>query len=50
MDIAFLALLPAALLFDRLFGEPPARVHPVCFMGALAVRAEAFCRSERAHV
>ena len=44
MDIAFLALLPAALLFDRLFGEPPARVHPVCFMGALAVRAEAFCR------
>lgn len=33
-------LLPAALLLDRLFGEPPEAVHPVCAMGALAVRAE----------
>lgn len=36
MSLAVLALLPAALLLDRLFGEPPSRVHPVCMMGALA--------------
>ena len=30
MNLAFLALLPAALLIDRLFGELPSRVHPVC--------------------
>ncbi len=40
MNLATLALLPAALLLDRLFGEPPARIHPVCFMGALAGRLE----------
>ena len=33
MNLAFLALLPAALLIDRLFGELPSRVHPVCMMG-----------------
>lgn len=38
MNLAFLALLPAALLIDRLFGELPSRVHPVCMMGALASR------------
>lgn len=32
MNLAFLALLPAALLIDRLFGELPSRVHPVCMM------------------
>ncbi len=26
-------LLPAALILDRLFGEPPVRWHPVCWMG-----------------
>ena len=36
---AFL-LLPAALLLDRLLGEPPARIHPVCGMGALAAIME----------
>lgn len=36
MNLAFLALLPAALLIDRLFGELPSRVHPVCMMGAAA--------------
>ena len=41
MNLAFLALLPAALLIDRLFGELPSRVHPVCMMGALASRIEA---------
>ena len=41
MNLAFLALLPAALLIDRLFGELPSRVHPVCMMGALASRMEA---------
>lgn len=38
-------LLPAALLLDILFEEPPARFHPVCAMGALAQRAEALLRS-----
>ena len=44
MHLAFLALLPAALLIDRLFGELPSRVHPVCMMGALASRIEALFR------
>ena len=44
MNLAFLALLPAALLIDRLFGELPSRVHPVCMMGALASRMEALLR------
>ena len=44
MNLAFLALLPAALLIDRLFGELPSRVHPVCMMGALASRIEALFR------
>lgn len=38
--LSALLLLPAALLLDRLFGEPPARIHPVCGMGALAAAAE----------
>lgn len=33
-------LIPAALLLDRLCGEPPARVHPVCLAGRLAARLE----------
>ena len=33
MNLAFLALLPAALLIDRLFGEPQNRIHPVCLKG-----------------
>ncbi|WP_300719195.1 adenosylcobinamide-phosphate synthase CbiB [uncultured Desulfovibrio sp.] len=37
-------LLPAALLLDRLCGEPPARVHPVCALGALAARLESRLR------
>lgn len=37
-------LVPAALLLDVLFGEPPARAHPVCLMGAWARRAERFWR------
>lgn len=44
MTIAFLALLPAALLLDRLFGEPPASVHPVCMMGRLAALVEHLLR------
>lgn len=40
MDFALLALLPAALLLDRLFGEPPSRLHPVCLMGSLALYLE----------
>ena len=39
-----LFLLPAALILDLLFSEPPARVHPVCGMGYLASRAEPFFR------
>ena len=38
------ALLPAAILFDRLCGEPPARLHPVCGMGRLADWSERLCR------
>lgn len=38
-------LLPAALLIDRLVGELPSRIHPVCMMGALANFMEAYwCR------
>ena len=44
MNLAFLALLPAALLIDRLFGALPSRVHPVCMMGALASRIETLFR------
>ncbi len=44
MSLALLALLPATLLIDRLFGEPPARVHPVCLMGSLASRSESLLR------
>lgn len=40
MTLSALALLPAALLLDRLFGEPPSSVHPVCFMGSLAGHLE----------
>ena len=39
-----LFLLPAALILDLLFSEPPARVHPVCGMGYLASGAEPFFR------
>ena len=42
--LSALLLLPAALLLDRLFGEPPARTHPVCGMGALAATAERIFR------
>ena len=42
--LSALLLLPAALLLDRLFGEPPARIHPVCGMGALAAAAERLLR------
>ena len=42
--LSALLLLPAALLLDRLFGEPPARIHPVCGMGALAAAAERLFR------
>ena len=42
--LSALLLLPAALLLDRLFGEPPARIHPVCGMGALASAAERLFR------
>lgn len=44
MNLAFLGLLPAALLFDRLFGEPPLRIHPVCMMGSLAQAMEKLFR------
>lgn len=40
MTLAALTLLPAALVLDRLFGEPPVCAHPVCLMGALAARVE----------
>ncbi|MCH5276974.1 MAG: cobalamin biosynthesis protein CobD [Desulfovibrionaceae bacterium] len=44
MNLAALALLPAALLLDRLLGEAPSRIHPVCLIGWLAVRVEALLR------
>ena len=44
MNLAALALLPAALLVDRLFGEPPSRLHPVCLIGAFAARVETLLR------
>ncbi len=36
-----LALLPTALLLDVVFGEPPLRMHPLCFMGTFASKVEA---------
>lgn len=47
MSLAWLTLLPASLLMDRLLGEPPARLHPVCLMGALAARSELLFRRGR---
>ena len=47
MNFAGLALLPAALLLDHLFGDPPNRFHPVCFMGALGKGLE--CLLRRGH-
>lgn len=44
MTLAATLLLPAALALDRLLGEAPARIHPVCLMGALASRLEALLR------
>ncbi|MBR6467760.1 MAG: cobalamin biosynthesis protein, partial [Desulfovibrio sp.] len=43
-DLAGLLVLPLALLLDRLLSEPPERIHPVVWMGGLAVRAERFLR------
>lgn len=43
--LAGFLVLPAALLLDCLFSEPPARVHPVVWMGRLAELAERFFRS-----
>ncbi len=48
MIFASLVLLPAALIADRLFGEPPCSVHPVCLMGRLALRLEALLRRGKA--
>lgn len=39
-------LFPLALLIDCLFSEPPARCHPVVFMGLAADRLEAFFRKK----
>ncbi len=44
MNLAFLAVLPAGLLIDRLFGELPSRIHPVCMMGTLAACMERLFR------
>lgn len=44
MNPAALALLPAALLADRLLGEAPSHIHPVCLIGKLADRLEALLR------
>ena len=38
--IPCLLLLPAALLLDILFGDPPNRRHPVCLIGWCARRLE----------
>ena len=43
-DLAGLLVLPLALLLDRLLSEPPERIHPVVWMGGLAVCAERFLR------
>lgn len=39
-----MTILFIALIFDRLLGEAPDRLHPVCFMGLWAVRCEAWVR------
>lgn len=44
MNPAALALLPSALLLDRLLGEAPSRIHPVCLIGGLAARVETLLR------
>mgnify|MGYP000779303071 FL=1 len=42
--IPCLLLLPAALLLDILFGDPPNRRHPVCLIGWCARRLEPAAR------
>ncbi len=49
MILAKCVLLFAALVLDRLFGEPPNRLHPVCMIGALAIRLEVWLRHERSN-
>lgn len=44
MTVALMMLLPATLLLDRLFGDPPNRVHPICLVGTLANRLESRLR------
>lgn len=44
MPWLFALAIPVALLLDRCFGEPPARVHPVVWMGRfLALFGERLC-------
>lgn len=41
----FFCILPfIALLLDKLFGELPTRVHPICFAGNLAIQVENLLR------
>ena len=40
MEIALPAILFAALALDSILGEPPVRIHPVCWTGTLAVKIE----------
>ncbi len=44
MTLALITLLPATLLFDRLLGDPPNRIHPICLVGILANRLESWLR------
>ncbi len=44
MEIALPAILFAALALDSILGEPPVRIHPVCWTGTLAVKIEKMLR------
>lgn len=43
--VCALLLLPLALLLDHFLGEPPERLHPVCWMGRVIAGCEAWARS-----
>lgn len=46
MDVlCALLLLPCALMLDGLLGEPPERLHPVCWMGRASAACEKYARS-----
>ncbi len=47
MHILLIILIPSAILLDAWLGEPPNRIHPICFMGRWAHTIEKYIRQNR---